>query len=262
MISVCMATYNGEKFVYEQICSILSQLSEEDELIISDDNSTDSTCSIIKSFADKRIVLYENVVNEGVVKNFEYALSKAKGDYIFLSDQDDVWLSDKVFLSISKFQELEKVNSNSPLLVFSDMSVTDQKLNTIYPSFFKEKNHNLSLSPTIPILSVANRLPGNTLAFNRKALEVSLPIEDFAIMHDWWIACAVVASGGVVGVVDKPLVYYRQHTDNVLGALAKKEKSLSFSQKICYNFRIFRMTRHFFGISFFRYILNKIRLHL
>lgn len=262
MISVCVATYNGEKYLAEQLESILSQLSDNDEIVISDDNSQDRTIEIAESFADPRIFIIKNSVNRGVVRNFERALEASKGDYIFLSDQDDVWLEGKVALSIEKLKELEQGNKERPVLVFSDMTVTDKNLKTVTQSQFRHTKNDTATSPTPKILSVANRLPGNTLAFNRKAKEISLPIEDFAVMHDWWISCAVVSTGGAVGVIDKPLVLYRQHANNVLGAFAVVEYGRNFWQKVQYNKRIYRMARHFFRINPLQYLINKIRLHL
>ena len=96
MISVCMATYNGERYLREQVDSILRELGEGDELVISDDGSTDSTLDIIKSFGDVRIKIFHNEGHHGVNGNFENAISKSTGDYIFLSDQDDVWIEGKV----------------------------------------------------------------------------------------------------------------------------------------------------------------------
>ena len=96
MISVCMATYNGEKYIRQQICSIISQIGEGDEVIISDDGSTDSTLDTIRSMADSRIRIVKGPCRRSPTLNFENALSHAQGDYIFLADQDDVWLPGKV----------------------------------------------------------------------------------------------------------------------------------------------------------------------
>ncbi|MEK5777350.1 glycosyltransferase, partial [Acinetobacter nosocomialis] len=98
MISVCLATYNGEKYIVEQLTSILSQLSPTDEVIISDDHSTDETLLLIKSLNDPRIKIITNELGKGYTKNFENAINHSSGDYIFLSDQDDVWVENKVEL--------------------------------------------------------------------------------------------------------------------------------------------------------------------
>ena len=104
MISVCMATYNGEKYIREQIDSILAQLGDKDELIVSDDGSADATLSIVRSFSDPRIKIISNTGKHGTNGNFENALKHAQGDYIFLSDQDDVWLPGKVNICLQALQ--------------------------------------------------------------------------------------------------------------------------------------------------------------
>ena len=109
MISVCMATYNGGKYIKEQLDSILPQLGKEDELVISDDGSKDNTYSIIQSYGDERIKLFYNHGKHGFVGNFENALKQCKGDYIFLSDQDDIWKVNKVSVVMEKLKDYSLV---------------------------------------------------------------------------------------------------------------------------------------------------------
>ena len=129
MISVCMATYNGEKYIKEQLDSILSQLESDDELLISDDGSTDNTISIIQSYNDSRIHILNHVPNssysghEKVSSNFENALKNAHGDYIFLSDQDDIWCKDKVKKCVNEMQ--------SSLFVVHNMKIIDENGNMV-----------------------------------------------------------------------------------------------------------------------------------
>lgn len=112
-ISICLASYNGEKYIKEQLLSILPQLSEKDEVIISDDNSSDNTLGIVRGFDDKRIKIYINEGSHGVVSNFENAIKHASGDYIFLSDQDDIWLSNKKEKCLSCLQEYDFISHNA-----------------------------------------------------------------------------------------------------------------------------------------------------
>ena len=128
MISVCIATYNGEKFIKEQIDSILRQLSLDDEIIVSDDGSTDDTISIIISIDDKRIRIIEGPRKHSPTLNFECAMKEAKGDYIFLADQDDVWKPNKVEVCFKWLQNYD--------CVVSDAEVTDSNLNPLYPSLY------------------------------------------------------------------------------------------------------------------------------
>jgi glycosyltransferase involved in cell wall biosynthesis len=132
MISVCLASYNGELYIREQLNSILSQLDVDDEIIISDDSSNDGTIKVIQSYDDPRIILLESMPETkklGVVKNFERAIRHASGDYIFLSDQDDIWLEGKVSSAIDALQ--------NNLLVVTDCRVVDLHLQEINKSFFQ-----------------------------------------------------------------------------------------------------------------------------
>ena len=124
MISVCLASYNGSKYIEEQIRSILKQIGIDDELIISDDGSSDNTIDIIKSFGDERIKLFINQGEHGFVNNFENSLHFANGDFIFLADQDGVWVDGRVEKTIQKFKEGYD-------FVYVDCMTTDSKLNVI-----------------------------------------------------------------------------------------------------------------------------------
>lgn len=263
MLSVCLATYNGERFIKEQIESILCQIDAEDELIISDDHSMDNTISIIHTIQDSRIVLLENKSRNGVIGNFENAISKAKGEYIFLSDQDDVWLPLKVKNTISKIKSIEERNTkDKPILVFSDAIVVDENLHVLIPSVFGHSKENPDISGTPDILSVANRMLGCTMAFNRKAKEISLPIASSAVMHDWWIALSV-SKQGIIEPIYQKTVLYRQHNNNVIGAksLQPESKLLRLRELWAFNRRIYKMSSLFFPITFFQFIRLKIKLH-
>ena len=134
IISVAMATYNGEKFIKKQLDSILCQLDMQDEIIISDDGSTDNTLNIIKSYNDNRIKIFEGPHN-GVKQNFANAISKSQGEYIFLSDQDDIWVKNKVTIILEIFEK-EKC-----ACVLHDNIIFDSNTGkTIQNSFFKFRN--------------------------------------------------------------------------------------------------------------------------
>ncbi len=215
MISVCMTTYNGEKYVREQLDSILNQLSEEDELIISDDGSSDSTVSIINSFKDKRIILKQsNFKNYSL--NFENAIKDAQGDYIFLSDQDDVWVSNKVQLFLNELQ-------NSDLVV-SDVIIVDENLNVIHDSHFKlykvEKGFLINFSKT--------RYIGASMAFNRNVLSKVLPFPKRTnfCAYDYWIAI-ISEFYFKVSLIRTPTMYYRRHNNNASTGGLKSPFSLS-----------------------------------
>ena len=163
MISVCMATYNGEKYIKEQLSSILSQLSEKDEIIVSDDSSTDKTVEIIESFQDKRIKILKNNKFRQPNLNFENALKYSKGDIIFLSDQDDVWIENKVEIILNQLKKYD--------LIVSDAFITNEKLNITNDSLFSEVNSNRGILKNI----IKNTYYGCCMAFKRKVLKKALP---------------------------------------------------------------------------------------
>ena len=199
-ISVCIATYNGEKFIYDQLQSILDQLLETDEIIVSDNYSTDKTIDIIKSINDSRIKIYF-LKKKDLIKNFENALFHAKGDYIFLSDQDDIWLPNKIKIM------LKKLNSHD--LIVSDCIVVNRDLETIEPSFYYINKSKSGFLKNI----IRNSYLGCCMAFNRKILEASLPFPENIPMHDWWIGMIAEAIGEVLFLEDR-LILFRRHDSN------------------------------------------------
>lgn len=265
MISVCVATYNGEKYIKEQLLSILGQLSMNDEVIVSDDGSSDKTLDIIRNLNDSRVKIYDNV-RHGIIGNFENAISKAGGDYLFLSDQDDVWLDCKVPETLALLQHLEKENTEIPVLVFSDVTITDSNLKIIHKSTFCENKYKPSEFTSMNILSVANNIMGCTIAFNKKALQYILPIDNDAVMHDWWIAL-VISKYGITAPLDKPTILYRQHNNNEVGSSLMKSRGFfdrikTFRNDVDFNRRIFKMVNKVEHISVFTFIYRKLRLHI
>ena len=162
-ISVCMATYNGELYIRQQIDSILKQLSTEDELIISDDGSTDNTLKIIESYEDHRIKLLRSN-HRNLICNFENALKRATGNVVFLSDQDDIWFDGKV----EKYKEQLKNN----LMVFSNAAMFQDSNINEFELFFKDKKKKTGLFNNLKKV----KFLGATLAFQKSVLEKALPL--------------------------------------------------------------------------------------
>lgn len=205
MISVCMATYNGEKYIREQIDSILSQLSENDELVISDDGSTDDTRKIINHYVNN----YKNIIfvdgpKKGVIKNFENALSHSKGEYIFLTDQDDIWIEGKVK------RVIKELSFKNKLLVLHDAYIVNKDGDIIDNSFFDHRTSRPGLIRNL----LKNSYLGCCMAFRRELLDVALPFPDKIEMHDWWIGLLGEALGKVCFINEKYLMY-RRHGNNV-----------------------------------------------
>lgn len=200
MITVCIATYNGEKYIKEQLNSILFQLSLQDEVIVSDDGSIDDTISIIKSFNDNRIKIIDGVHRQSPTLNFENALKEAKGDYIFLADQDDVWKDDKVKICLKWLQYYD--------CIISDAEVTDENLKITSPSLYKLMNIK---SGKFYNILYKNGYTGCCMAFTRRVKDAALPFPKDIPMHDIWIG-NVAAFLYKVKFIDDKLIYFRRHS--------------------------------------------------
>lgn len=203
-ISIAMATYNGEKYIKEQIDSILSNLEEKDELIISDDGSTDKTVEIIQAYQDKRIKLV-NGPQKGVKQNFANAIAKCRGAYIFLSDQDDIWEENKVEKVLEVFEH------SKCSLVIHDCTVIDNQYKVLYDSFFKIRNSKKGIIKNI----WKNSYIGCCMCFEKRLIDNILPIPNTIEMHDQWIGILAEKKGeGSIFISDK-LMKYRRHEANV-----------------------------------------------
>ncbi|HED37857.1 MAG TPA: glycosyltransferase family 2 protein [Ignavibacteria bacterium] len=214
-----MATYNGEKYIAQQLDSILNQLSGNDEVIISDDSSVDNTVKIIKQFGDKRVKLFENNKFRSPVYNFENALINATGDFIFLSDQDDIWVKNKVH---KMTMLLDRYN-----VVVSDCVIVNENNEIIHDSFFKLRNSKAGLLKNI----YKNSYLGCCMAFDRKILKDALPFPNKLHMHDMWIG-AVAELFGKTFFCEEKLLKYRRHRSTVSRTTEKSSYSLRY--KISY----------------------------
>lgn len=220
-VDILMATYNGERFVGEQIESIQRQTYRNWRLLVSDDCSSDGTLDIVKAYAagDSRIsVSSEGVRYGGAKKNFMSLLMKSDSPYVMFCDQDDVWLPEKIEMSLTELRGMEGPQSNSPCLVFTDMEVVDSNLNLMSPSFERDSN----IDPTrtsFPQVLAQSLGAGCTMVVNRPLVKLMTfhSDHDGMIMHDHW-ATIVAAAFGSIGYIDKPLSLYRQHGDNTIGA--------------------------------------------
>lgn len=214
-ISVCMATYNGELYIKEQIESILLQLNANDELIISDDHSSDRTCTIVNEFNDSRIKLIINDGENGYTRNFENALKKSNGDIIFLSDQDDIWVDNKVEIMLKYLENSEMVISNAKI-VDSEMRIINNSHFYLYD--VKKGFWNNFLK---------TRYIGACMAFKRDVLEKSLPFPKHQkyCAHDFWLTL-VGEAFYEVSLVETPLLLYRRHGNNASsgGEVSKNNK--------------------------------------
>lgn len=200
-VSVCMATYNGEKYIVQQLRSILCQLSSFDEVVIVDDCSSDATCELIDAFEDQRICLYHNENNLGFVKSFEKSISYAKNDIVFLSDQDDEWYKQKVAVVKRLF-----IDNNFDLIIHN-ATVVDGKGNVIL-----DKWHRKPLGRHLFTRHfINNHNMGCMMAFRREFLDIAYPFPDCVESHDQWIGLNIDLQKKKIYFLDECLMLWIRH---------------------------------------------------
>lgn len=255
MISIALCTYNGEHYIKEQLESIINQTLPPDEIIICDDCSKDNTKAEIKSVLghwNGSWEFIENDKNLGFKKNFQKAISLCNGDIIFLSDQDDVWLSDK----IEKMVKIFKSDPNC-ILAFHDVKIVDSNLKEIRPSFWNMLNFNPQpfFKMDYSILLMKNVIQGSACAFRKKLFIHANPFPD-DVLHDYWLALVAAASGEKICPVNEKLALYRQSGHNAIGAkedLSLREKLLGWTSSFTFKIKV-----HFENIKRDDYIFDKL----
>lgn len=197
-VSVCMATYNGERFLREQMDSILLQLTRADEIVVQDDCSTDGTLDVLQSYADARIKLARNERNIGVIGTVQLALNRASGAYVFLCDQDDVWLPGRVESALRLHETCD--------LVVVNCRVIDEASRTIHDDFFAMRGSGPGFLRNL----YRNSFLGCCMSFKRELLRRVLPFPRRIPMHDMWIGLNAALWGSTC-FCGEPLVLYRRH---------------------------------------------------
>ena len=225
-ISVCMATYNGEQYIYDQTKSILDQLGAAGELIVSDDGSTDKTIAILESFKDNRIKIFYNKGAKGPNGNFQYALEQAQGEFLFLADQDDIWFNNKIEVMCAYLGKYD--------VVACDCKIVDGNLNVLKESYFEHAKSRPGFFKNLK----RNTYMGNSMAFKRTLLQDILPFPPNIPNHDLWI--------GVVAdlfynpyFIKQTLGLHRRHETNASNTFDVK-KRIGFWKKVNKRFLVLR----------------------
>ncbi len=227
-VDILLATYNGEKYLREQIDSILNQTHKEFRLLISDDGSTDSTREILEEYKNKdsRIEVFFQENNLGVVKNFEFLLEKVEAKYYMFSDQDDIWKESKIEKSLKKIEEGFD-------LVYSDLEVVDEELNVIYKSYWKLKGiyNKIKKYNNFESLYLNNFVTGCTMISKKELINKFLPLPNTSkyVLHDYWISL-ILSQEGKISYIEEPLIKYRQHKNNKVGSKKKTDELKSIDE--------------------------------
>ena len=233
-IAVLLATYNGERFLREQIESLYAQTIKDWTIYVHDDGSTDGTKAILDEYVEKKdnFVVLDYPSQKGASNNFFSLLKRVNASYFFFADQDDVWMSNKMEKCLVRMLQIEKSTISKPVLVCCDACVTDEKLKVVSPSLWERSGAypefltNFNESAATPFVT------GCTMLLNKAAKESVLwNVTEKATMHDAFITLCVFKACGIVEPIRESLMYYRQHGENTLGAYSKEKSRLIYKLK-------------------------------
>lgn len=262
-IAILLATYNGERYLKEQLDSLFQQTFKDWTLYVHDDGSTDQTCTILKEYATQHdnIVVLDYPAQHGAKNNFLSLLHKVDADYYLFCDQDDEWAADKIEKQMAVMKETERSCPGKPVLVFSDLFIADSELNQI-GTMWKQENIRPEHLTTFDEGGALEFVTGSTMLFDRQAKDTVVFPAEKAVMHDAWVTLCVLRSGGIVKAISEPLVYYRQHGGNVLGVnnwsqYSRIKRLINIKKSIVANYKHYRMLQALGYGSVFKYLQYK-----
>jgi glycosyltransferase involved in cell wall biosynthesis len=268
MVGILLATYNGGNRLHIQIQSIINQTFEDWILYIRDDGSNDDTLSICRYYAnkDKRIrVVEDEVKHRGAKGSFIWLLEHVDAEYYMFSDQDDMWLPNKISLSLRAIQE--KGIGDKPVCIYTDLAVADSNYNVISSSLWKTSKVKPYILENKYYIQVFNCVTGCTMIFNRKAKLTALPFDERAPMHDFWVAYKILEKHGILSHISDSTILYCQHGNNAVGANRVNfsyvvNKFVHIKDTINKNYHIYRSMHSFSGISIFKFAFCKFSYEL
>lgn len=267
-VIILLSTYNGEKYLQEQLESLVAQEGVKTEILVRDDGSTDRTRAILDEWQKHGLLKWYSTTNVGCCKSFMNLLKNADDDaYYAFCDQDDVWLPTKLQLTLNKMQATEGDHPDKPIIIHTDMNVVDEKLNIIHKSFWRSSGLRPDILKTFPYLCTCNSVNGCTVLMNARARKLILEkyVEQKTIIHDVISALTVAYYGGIIDYIDTPTMLYRQHSNNVVGAMqynkaqAVKERLANIGRVFRKNIDTFQGANKIGRISVFNYLYHKIK---
>ena len=262
-IAVLLATYNGGKYIREQLESLFQQYCDQFHLYVRDDGSSDDTMKIVEEFRqkypDRITILEDSQKHRGAAKSFMYLLENVDSEYYMFCDQDDIWLPEKIEKTFARMKD-ETAAKNVPVLVATDLKVVDEQLSPIKDSFNEDLKIDVFRKHP-ELICVRHVVTGCTMMFNRAAKLASLPMSPRATMHDEWVALCVHFKGGVISILDDATILYRQHKSNTLGA---EQASKGFFARAIARagqkqfFQVAKLLHKDFGLSYLKFLMYKI----
>ncbi len=266
-IAILLATFNSEKYLNQQIDSILEQTNREWTLFINDDCSTDNTLQIIDHYTEnhknKIIRLSPGTQKSGAAYNFEFLLQAISSNYYMFCDHDDVWLPSKIDDSIKQMRVMEKEFPGSAVIVHTDLAVADENLHILHPSFYKKIKVNPVYFSSFNFLGVANCVTGCTMLINDMAKIKTPPLPmHFTMMHDWWIAINN-SKTGKISYIPRATLLYRQHASNTIGVQKGGIFNILYLRRnLLYDIRKYRYLRMLGYGNILKYIYYKLLYQL
>lgn len=220
-IAVLLAAYNGTRFLPAQLDSILAQTFRDFTLYVRDDGSTDATVALVRDYAarDERVVLVEDgELHKGSSGSFLALLDAVDSELYMFSDQDDVWLPEKIEKTYNAYRRVKPAYEGKPVIVHSDAELVDEDLVQLCPSYWRSVNLEPDLLKSYAYLALCNYVQGATMLFDQavKDLLKEHPWYGF-LQHDFWLATRTLRAGGWIESVHEPLIRYRQHRKNEVG---------------------------------------------
>jgi glycosyltransferase involved in cell wall biosynthesis len=233
-IAILLAVYNGERYLAEQIDSLISQTFKDWTLYIRDDNSNDTTPEIIRRYCSE----YQNIIeikdklgNLGCYRNFFQLVKVVDSEYYMFCDGDDVWLPNKIEVTMNRMKEIELKYPKKPLIVHTDKIVVDENLILMANSHWESINLNPDKFLTYNLLGVCSCIGGATMLFNRSVKFISMPIPNVNVAHDLWLSLKTIKLG-FISTLHVPTIKYRQHNVNVSGVKISSDSSYSIKYKL------------------------------
>lgn len=270
-IAILLATYNGERYLKEQLDSLFSQTCQDWHLYVHDDGSQDGTVAVVKELANRhpdKISILDYPSTGGPCSNFLSMLNRVEAPYYMFCDQDDVWLSNKIERSIGELRKMEQEHPQKGIVVYTDLQIVDESLAPrsasmwehagIYPQYIR------TFADSGGHTAIAT---GCTMMFNRQAKTVVGGFTaDKALMHDIWVCLCVLKSGGVLKGIEEKTVLYRQHGTNTLGATGTKAADIGLRYRLMNIRKVFRSNRLYYAMltslgygSVMKYLYSKVK---